>query len=803
MKCRQILQTEELIFKFHQSRTQPCYFLKPREKKIIMRQSNYPEEWPDINNAYYKRSVKLFSAVKKLLSVNLELYADSQALQGDIFLFNHFSRFETFIPQFLIYEKTGAFSCAIASGEFFKESNFLSNYLREVGVFPHDHPRLFAMLAGHILRGRKVIIFPEGGMVKDHRVIDKKGNYSIYSRISGLRRKQHTGPAVLGQGVEALKAAIRYAFKERRMDRLQHWEELLKFENMDELMASVLKPTLIVPSNITFYPIRSSENLLFKSVEMLSDGMSLRQSEELLIESNIMLKDTDMDIRMGNPVNPCCVWGRHTHTMMDKVAPNIHQLDDVFRLSVAPRNWKERLLGYYFVNNAKCSRDQYMQEIYANVTVNLSHLAATLIMSLIGEKRQHIEKIQFYTVLYIAIKTLQKITNIHLHRSLLNPYDYGDLIYGTNSRFDHFICIAKETELISEQDGCYYFLPKLCADHDFDQIRLENPIAVYSNEVQPIRRIRDHLISADRSYQKIDPCQLAAWHFEDEHLNLVYEQQQYCIEPDEQMTPKETATADPAPFLIQPKNANGFGVLLIHGLLASPAELRDYGHYLAKQGFTVLGVRIQGHGTSPNALRGLSYQQWFRSVQNGFNILKVHCPKSFVIGFSSGAALALKLAAENPDDIIGITAVSVPIKFVNTSFMLVPLLHGTNTFVNWVSSFEGVKPFVVNNPEHPDINYRNTPVRALYELRLLIQDIEALLPDIKTPSLLIYADQDPVVSIQSAEIVFDKLGAEQKKLQIIEAERHGILMENIDHVWNHIDDFLNQQQDLAQQTEGL
>jgi len=69
-------------------------------------------------------------------------------------------------------------------------------------------------------------------------------------------------------------------------------------------MATALKPTLIVPANITFYPIRSSENLLFKSVELFSGELSLRQSEELLIEGNIMLKNTDMDIRMGNPVNP-------------------------------------------------------------------------------------------------------------------------------------------------------------------------------------------------------------------------------------------------------------------------------------------------------------------------------------------------------------------------------------------------------------------------------------------------------------------------------------------------------------------
>jgi hypothetical protein len=144
--------------------------------------------------------------------------------------------------------------------------------------------------------------------------------------MTGKRRKLHTGPAVLGQGEEALKTAIRHAFKENQLDRLQHWKEQLKFDSLDELMAAALKPTLIVPANITFYPIRSSENLLFKSVALFTDNMSLRQSEELLIEGNILLKNTDMDIRMGSPVNPCCVWDRRTHWVMDKVAPGVREL---------------------------------------------------------------------------------------------------------------------------------------------------------------------------------------------------------------------------------------------------------------------------------------------------------------------------------------------------------------------------------------------------------------------------------------------------------------------------------------------
>ncbi len=765
-----------------------------------MKLTTYPDEWPDIDPAVYSRSVKLFRAVKNLLSVKFELHADLQMLQGDIFLFNHFSRFETFIPQFLLFEKTGAYSCSIASGEFFQSPGMLSNYLPQVGVYPHDHPRLFAMLAGQILRGRKVIIFPEGGMVKDRRVIDQQGEYSIYSRISGNRRKQHTGAAVLGQGVEALKTAIRLAFKANDQDRLHHWRTLLKFDNLDELWASALKPTLIVPANITFYPIRSSENLLFKSVELFAGDLSLRQSEELLIEGNILLKDTDMDIRMSNPVNPCCVWDWRTHRLMDKVAPGIRALDDAFRLNTEPRTIRERLLGHVFVSNAECARNQYMEQIYANVTVNLSHLAATLIMHYIGEGHRHIEKLRFYTVLYLAIKKLQKNPKINLHGSLLNPDDYMDIPQGVSTRFDQFICVAKTAKLLTEHEERYHFLPTLCADYDFDRIRLENPIAVYCNEAAPLRSVRNALIAADGEYRQIEPQQLAAWQLDDAHLELAFEQQRYSGVRYADILRRETASANPAPFFIKPQNDNGIGILLIHGLLASPAELCAYGHYLADRQYTVLGVRLKGHGTSPYALRDLSFEQWLNSVRRGFNILKLHCAQVFVIGFSTGGALGLQLAAENHPEIIGLVAVSVPVKFVNPNFMLVRLLHNTNALVKWLSSYEGVKPFIENSPEHPDINYCNVPVRALYELRRLIYQVQAILPQVKIPTLLLYADQDPVVSPQSANAIYGKLGALHKQLQMISARRHGVLMENLGGVWPAINAFLKRYQPLPEAT---
>ena len=123
----------------------------------------YPDNWYYIDTTVYNSSVKVFNTVKKMLGVKLKLHADTQIQQGDIFLFNHFSRFEAFIPQFLIFEETGAYSCAIASGEFFEEDTVLAKYLKSVGVFPHDHDRLFPLLAAQVLGGTQGDYFPGRG----------------------------------------------------------------------------------------------------------------------------------------------------------------------------------------------------------------------------------------------------------------------------------------------------------------------------------------------------------------------------------------------------------------------------------------------------------------------------------------------------------------------------------------------------------------------------------------------------------------------------------------------------------------
>ncbi len=754
-----------------------------------------PEEY-ELNPATYDWSIRVFRTLKKLLSVNVKLHSNKQILdQGAIFLFNHFARFETFIPQYLIYEETGEYCCSVAHKEFFSGDEVLANYLKSVGAVPHDHENLLPLLTKQILRGRKIIIFPEGGMVKDRQVVDHKGEYSIFSRSTMARRKQHTGAAVLALGVDIFRKAVRQAYASEDINKLNQWTHALQFDNLGDLLKSSLQATLIVPANITFYPIRVNDNILRKGAELMNAGLTRRHSEEFLIEGNILLKDTDMDIRLGKPIDPATSWRWWESKIINHVAANIESIGSVFNLNSSRQTLGARIIsnGLSISRNAQHLRDRYMEHMYEAVTVNLSHLASSIIMLLVDLKKLKINRDVFYTTLYLSVKALQKAPSVYLHRSLQNPQVYGGLTQGRSHGLEQFLHMAETSGLLEFVDDEYRFLPKLFEGHDFDTIRMENLIAVYANEIAPLPFIRK---IAERSYRDaplLTNHKLAEMQVDDERILWEWDKEYFSKPCFSEINEQETATENPCPFIIHPTNRNGFGILLVHGFLASPAEIKSYAIQLGNQGYTVLGVRLKGHGTSPRDLRETQWEDWYESVTRNYAILQKYTDKIMLVGFSTGGALTLRLASDQPDSLIATCAVSVPIKFRNQNMMFVPLVHGTNKLVRWISSYEGVKPFFKNTPEHPNINYQNIPVRGLYELRRLVVELESRLADIQCPVLVMQGDEDPTVDPKSADIIMKRIGTADKQLIYIRSNRHGILVEDIDRTREKITEFLDQQ----------
>jgi len=61
------------------------------------------------------------------------------------------------------------------------------------------------------------------------------------------------------------------------------------------------------------------------------------------------------------------------------------------------------------------------------------------------------------------------------------------------------------------------------------------------------------------------------------------------------------------PYLLEnPRSAQG--VLLVHGLMAAPEEVREWAEYLCAQGYSVYAPRMAGHGTSSADLSHRSAQ---------------------------------------------------------------------------------------------------------------------------------------------------------------------------------------------------
>ena len=745
----------------------------------------------ELDEKTYLWSVRAFRMVSKVLSLNFKLHHDKGQIEaGDIFLFNHFARVETFIPQYLIYNETGVLCRSVAAKEFFRGDDFFTRFLIDVGVLPNNHPTLFLLLAAEMLKGRKVVIFPEGGMVKDRRVIDDHGRYNIYSRTALTRRKHHSGAAVLALLLESFKLAVLRDYERGRYDRFDAWLTALDMPNAETLVAAARKPTCIVPANITFYPLHVDDNILRRSVERFRKGLSRRASEELLIESNLLLRRTDMDIRLGDPIRlmeRTPIWQRW---LMRYLGHGTDDLRAFFSPTAQLGRWDHRLAQKGMRKVVSALRDKYMHRIYMAVTVNLSHLASQLIVQLSKQGRYEIESNVFHRLLYLAVKYVQAEKGVHLHRGLRNPQAYHELLEGVCDGLTQFMAAAEDTGLVEMVSANYRFLDKVHAPQDFDDVRRENPVAVYTNESAPIAAVAR--VIARVTQPSTDPSRvaIARMRFDDELMGWKWDKSAFSKERHRHINEQETATQSAEPYLFIPPGHRSLGIIMVHGFLASPAELRHYGEQLAAAGHPVMGVRLKGHGTSPWDLRERNWEDWLASVRRGFSIMSAFVDRIALVGFSTGGALSLLLAADAPAGLAGVAAVSVPLKFRNKTMIFIPLVHTANTILKWLSAEERAFPFRVNQSQQPHINYRHIPIRALNELRHAIDRLEARLPEVRCPVLVLQGKGDTVVSAKSAEMLYKRLGSRRKHVHIVDADRHHILAEDVGETRALINDFL-------------
>ncbi|MFP6748246.1 MAG: alpha/beta hydrolase, partial [Alphaproteobacteria bacterium] len=91
----------------------------------------------------------------------------------------------------------------------------------------------------------------------------------------------------------------------------------------------------------------------------------------------------------------------------------------------------------------------------------------------------------------------------------------------------------------------------------------------------------------------------------------------------------------------------------------------------------------------------------------------------------------------------------------------------------WLSSLEGLMPFRLNESEHPEINYRHIPVRGLFELRQLVDDMKQRLADVTCPVAIFQGTEDQIIDPKSANSILDKISSTDTSLHMIPSKRPG------------------------------
>jgi carboxylesterase len=204
------------------------------------------------------------------------------------------------------------------------------------------------------------------------------------------------------------------------------------------------------------------------------------------------------------------------------------------------------------------------------------------------------------------------------------------------------------------------------------------------------------------------------------------------------------------------------GVLLIHGLGASPNEMRELADLLEKEGYTVIGVRLAGHGEGLELLESTTWQDWYESVEYDYALLDYLTDETYVVGISTGSSLALVLASEKEFD--GLITIA-------------PAIVMKDWKLNFISLFKHFKRY--SQREHLNDEEKITydaavPTESAYQLMKLIDIAKQRFGKVEEPILIMQATNDPRVKKESAQFVYNNVASADKELLWFESDKHVI-----------------------------
>ena len=668
--------------------------------------------------------------------------------QPVLYVINHFTRLETILMPYIIKKSIKKYPISLAHHSFF--SGEMSTFMDKVGAISTIDPNRDKIFINALFTdSHPVIIFPEGQIIKDKKIIEK-GKHIVYD--AGIRRPPHSGAAQIALRTEFIREKLRNFRSRGDSSSIARIAEHFGFDPAD-VDKIINKETYIVPVNITYYPVRAHENAVSKLANRFINNISTRFQEELEVEGPMILGKVDIDINFGKPMQ-VKKYIATSSGMSKMLADNNPYLN--------PEEFKKFVP---FKKLCVSMRYDYMNAIYGMTTVNHDHLFSYILTKY---WKNSFSEDDFKNRVFLAIEYLRKIGVSNCHTSL-----YQKQLYLLNDdyheKYENFIKESVSSNYIKLENGIITKnSERFGRKSDFHTIRRDNIIEVLRNEIEPLRdltRTMDRLMFL--------PAFFIRWKIRNHFIRLdkdLFEQdyQKYYIK--DESKPRNIGKT----FFLK-RFFSRKGVILVHGYLAAPEEIRPLADYLYKNGYNVYGVRLRGHGTAPEDLAIRSWQKWYNSASRAYIIMKNSVKTFSICGFSMGSGIALLQAANKPGRFAGVISINAPLKLNSIASKFAPVVNLWNKLLSKIHVNKVKMEFVDNAPENPDINYVRNPVSGSNELEKLMRQVEDQLKNVKGPALIIQGSDDPVVNPVSGLEIFEKLGTKDKQLLRVYAKHHGIL----------------------------
>ena len=713
-------------------------------------------------NRFAHRTTGLFvKVIEKLSRARVNLHGTENISGGNnIFVVNHFTRIETFVLPTHLFRLTQTPIWSLAAAEFFKGT--LGAYMDKIGAVSVKNPDRDLLIVKTLLTGEAMwVIFPEGRMVKNKKIIEK-GRFMISS--AGGKHPPHTGAATLAMRTEFYRRRL-MAMDTTNPEEARRLLDLFRIGSMADVST---KGTRLVPVNITYYPVRARENALSQIAKSLVENISERLVEELMTEGNMLIAGVDMDIRFGQPIEAGAYLDQPA-IKQDIQSGKTYQFDDPLPSKAKMRNSALKIM------------QRYMTDIYNLTTLNHDHLYASM-LKLFPFSKIRIQDLK--RRVYLAATLPIRKMNVHWHSSL-NEDQTHLLVDDCYGKYRDFISLAKEQGFVREQKGYLIKLNPIGTVLNFHLARIQNLISVIANEVEPLKEFQRVL--RRMAWQPSFFIRRKVVHGLLKRAKDGYadDYKTYYVEGET----KDKAVGMPVLFKGRSKRV---GVLLSHGYMAAPLEVQGLAKYLQHKGYYVYTPRLKGHGTSPEDLAQRTHMDWLASVEEGYALMTSLCDRVVIGGFSTGAGLALHIAAR-ANNLAGVFAIAAPLRLQDLGARFASTLDTWNRLMNKIGKGAGKKEFVNNSPENPHINYLRNPISGVSEIEKLMESLYPLLGDITVPALVVQSENDPVVNPKGSQKIFKQLGSVDKRYTLFNFERHGILLgEGSDRVYRTIGEFVDQ-----------